>query len=158
MGNRITDKITGFQDTPTVHPSATVRLAMRTVTVLALLVDVVVHVRLAPEYQLAFPAGIGGGNLFRIEAVAALAAALFVLVRGTRLSYAVAFVVAAGGVFAVLLYRYVDVPMLGPMPAMYEPIWFPEKTFSAIAEAIAAVVAGAAVLSSSPGRVAARNR
>jgi hypothetical protein len=39
---------------------------------------------------------------------------------------------------AVLLYRYVNVPMLGPFPAMYEPVWFPE--------AVAALVAGAAAL------------
>ena len=47
---------------------------------------------------------------------------------------------------AVLLYRYVNVPMLGPFPAMYEPVWFPDKTLSAVAEAVAALVAGAAAL------------
>ena len=35
---------------------------------------------------------------------------------------------------AVLLYRYVNVPMLGPLPAMYEPVWFLEKSLSAVAE------------------------
>ena len=47
---------------------------------------------------------------------------------------------------AVLLYRYVNVPMLGPFPAMYEPVWFPDKTLSAVTEAVAALVAGAAAL------------
>jgi len=46
---------------------------------------------------------------------------------------------------AVLLYRYVNVPMLGPFP-VYEPVWFPDKTLSAVAEAVAALVAGAAAL------------
>lgn len=36
--------------------------------------------------------------------------------------------------------------MLGPFPAMYEPVWFPDKTLSAVAEAVAALVAGAAAL------------
>ena len=42
---------------------------------------------------------------------------------------------------AVLLYRYVDVPPLGPLPAMYEPLWFPAKTATAIAEALATLTA-----------------
>jgi hypothetical protein len=41
----------------------------------------------------------------------------------------------------VLLYRYVDVPALGPIPSMYEPLWFPEKTLSAVAEAVATLAA-----------------
>lgn len=39
-------------------------------------------------------------------------------------------------------WRY-DVPALGPLPDMYEPLWFPEKTLTTLAEALAAVVAGA---------------
>lgn len=133
-------------------------LAVRAVIALTLLIDAVVHLHLAPEYQLASTGGIGAGNLFRLQAVVALAAAVFVLVRGTRMSYVVAFLVAFSAVVAVVLYRYVDVPMLGPLPAMYEPVWFPEKTLSAVAEAVAAVVAGAAVLSLSPGGLVARRR
>ena len=41
---------------------------------------------------------------------------------------------------AVMLYRYVDVGSIGPIPDMYEPIWFAQKTLSALAEAAAAVV------------------
>jgi hypothetical protein len=119
-------------------------LATRGIALVAaagLAVDAVVHLRLAPDYQLAAPAGIGQGNLFRIAAVAAILAALWVLVRPSRLSFAAAFLVAAGALVAVVLYRYVDVPAIGPIPSMYEPIWFPEKTLSAIAEAVAAVAA-----------------
>jgi hypothetical protein len=106
-----------------------------------LAVDAVVHLRLAPDYQLAAPGGIGQGNLFRIAAVAAVLAALWVLIRPGRLSFAVAFLVAVSALAAVVLYRYVDVPALGPIPSMYEPLWFPEKTLSAVAEAVAAVAA-----------------
>jgi hypothetical protein len=101
-----------------------------------------VHLRLAGNYQLASPGGIGTGNIFRIEAVVALAAALYVLVRGSTLSYAAAFVVAVSALAAVVLYRYVDVPAVGPLPVMYEPVWFFQKSLSAIAEGVAAVAAG----------------
>jgi hypothetical protein len=106
-----------------------------------LVADAVVHLQLAPDYQLAAPAGIGQGNLFRVEAVVAVLVALWVLVRPSRLSFAAAFLVAASALAAVLLYRYVDVPAFGPIPSMYEPLWFPEKTLSAVAEAVATLAA-----------------
>jgi hypothetical protein len=106
-----------------------------------LAVDAVVHLQLAPDYQLAAPAGIGQGNLFRIAAVAAALVAVWVLVRPSRLSFAAAFLVAVSALGAVLLYRYVDVPALGPIPSMYEPLWFPEKSLSAVAEAVATLAA-----------------
>jgi hypothetical protein len=120
------------------------------VVAVGLVVDAFVHFQLAPDYQLAAPGGIGQGNLFRIAAVAAVLTALWVLVRPSRLSFAAAFLVAASALAAVLLYRYVDVPALGPIPSMYEPLWFPEKTFSAVAEAVAA---GAALVGLSRTRV-----
>jgi len=54
---------------------------------------------------------------------------------------AFAFLVAAAGTAAVLVYRYVDVGAFGPFPNMYEPIWYTKKTVSAWAEGIAAVAA-----------------
>ena len=110
----------------------------RLVTVAGLAVDAVIHLQLAPVYQLAAPGGIGQGNLFRIEAVLALLAAVIVLLRPTRIGYAAAFAIATGGLVAVLLYRYIDVPALGPIPSMYEPLWFAKKTVTAVAEAAAA--------------------
>ncbi len=129
-------------------PRSAARLVLRALIALALLVDAVVHLDLASGYQLSAPSGLGAGNLFRLESVVAVSAALFVLVRGSRTSYAAAFVVAASALSAVLLYRYVDVPALGPFPPMYEPLWFPEKALSAIAEAVAAIAAGAVLLRS----------
>ena len=125
------------------------RLVVRGLVVLALLVDAAVHLHLAPGYQLSAPSGIGAGNLFRLEAAVALAAAALVLVRGNRTSYAVAFLVGLSALGAVLLYRYVDVPALGPLPAMYEPLWSTEKILSAVAEAVAAVAAAAMLLTAS---------
>ena len=121
------------------HRSA--EAALRVVVAAGLAVDAVVHLRLAPGYQLADPAGIGQGNLFRIEAVVAILAAVLVLVTGSRLAYAFAFAVAASALAAVVLTRYVEVPAFGPLPSMYEPVWFGQKTASAVAEGVAAVAA-----------------
>lgn len=122
------------------------RWATSAVIASALLVDAVVHLHLASRYQLSAPGGIGAGNLFRIQAVTAAAVAVWVMLRGTRSAYAANFLVAASALGAVILYRYVNVPMLGPLPAMYEPVWFTEKTLSAVAEAVAAAVAGAVMI------------
>lgn len=121
----------------------TMGLTLRGVTILALLVDAAVHLHLAAGYQLSAPSGVGAGNVFRLEGAVAVAAAIFVLLRGTPSSYAVAFLVTLSALGAVVLYRYVDVPQIGPLPGMYEPIWFFEKSLSAVAEAVAVVTAGA---------------
>ncbi len=121
-------------------------VALRLVVPVALVIDAVVHLQLAPYYQLAAPAGMGQGTLFRLEAAAAILAAVYVLLRGSRPAYAAALLVAAGGVGAVLLYRYVDVPAFGPFPAMYEPVWFFQKTLSALAEGAGAVLAAVGLL------------
>jgi hypothetical protein len=42
---------------------------------------------------------------------------------------------------SVVLYRYVDVPAIGPIPSMYEPVWFAKKSISALAKAAGAVAA-----------------
>jgi hypothetical protein len=116
-------------------------MTLRILTAIALFIDAGVHLHLAPGYQAGNPAGIGQGNLFLLEAAAAVLAGLFVLLRGSRLAYAVAFVVALSAFAAVVLYRYVDIPAFGPFPAMYEPVWFFEKTLSGVAEGAGAVLA-----------------
>ncbi|WP_426997802.1 hypothetical protein [Pseudarthrobacter sp. N5] len=118
---------------------------LRFLTAAALAVDAVIHVRLAPGYQLAAPDGIGQGNLFLMEAAAAAVAGLYVLIRGSRPAWLLALLVAAGGLAALLLYRYVDIPALGPFPAMYEPVWFFDKTLTALAETAATVLAAIAL-------------
>lgn len=104
-----------------------------------LAIDSYVHADLAGIYD-----GVGAGHLlsqgllFRAEAVVSGAVALLVLVAGNRRQVLGAAAVVAGSAFgALLLYRYVDVGQLGPIPNMYEPAWFPEKNLAAIAEAVA---------------------
>jgi hypothetical protein len=116
-------------------------LVLRVLVPAALVVDAIVHLHLAHGYQQAQPGGIGEGTLFRLEAVLALVSAAWVLIRGSRASFVVAFLVALTAVAAAVLYRYVNVPAFGPIPSMYEPIWFGQKTLSAIAEANGAVLA-----------------
>lgn len=120
-------------------------LVRRALVAAGLAVEAFIHLRLAPGYQQSAPDGLGAGNVFRIQALVAVLAALWVLTRGSRAAYAAALLTALGAVGAVVLYRYVDVPALGPIPAMYEPIWFFEKSLSALAAGLAALVAATAL-------------
>ena len=127
-------------------------MALRVLTALALFIDAGVHIYLAPGYQAASPGGIGQGNLFYLESAAAVLAALWVLFRGSRASFALALVVALSAFVAVVLYRYVDIPAFGPFPAMYEPVWFFEKSLSAVAEGAGALLAAVGVVRTTPKR------
>lgn len=116
-------------------------LLLAVLVAVGLVIDAVVHLRLASQYGQAQPGGIGEGNIFRIESVVALLAAVYVLVRRSRTSFLVAALVALSAFAAVVLYRYVEVPAIGPIPSMYEPIWFFEKSLSAVAEGAVGVLA-----------------
>ena len=101
--------------------------------------DAVVHLRLASGYD-AVGSTVTQGALFRVEAVVALATGVAVLVSDRRAVWAAAGLTGLAGVAAVVLYRYVDVGAIGPIPNMYEPAWFPDKLRSAYAEAAVVVV------------------
>ncbi|WP_411374690.1 hypothetical protein ACLH0K_16905 [Arthrobacter sp. MPF02] len=107
------------------------------------MVSAAIHVQLAPGYQQGAPGGIGQGTLFLVQAGAAALAALFVLLRNSRTAFAAAAVVALSSLAAVILYRYVQVPAIGPVPSMYEPVWYTAKVITAVAEATAGVLAAA---------------
>lgn len=116
---------------------------LRLLAAAGLAVDAYVHTDLAGRFDTG--GTISESTLFLIQASLAAAAALGLVVRGRRLEAAFGFLVAAAALGAVLLYRYVNVGSLGPLPNMYEPIWYREKTVSAIAEAVA-VLASLALL------------
>jgi len=105
-------------------------------------VDAYVHWHLAPGFDgvtgTASPQ-ISQGELFRLETALALITMLLMLLTRRRFAALVAFLIAAGGLGAVLLFAYVDVGGWGPLPNMYDPFWYPEKTISAVAEAVAAL-------------------
>ena len=121
------------------------QLALRVVAAAGLAVDAYVHADLAAGFD-ANGSDISQGTLFRVEAALASLAALLVLVHGRRLAAAFALVVSLSAFGAVLLYKYVDVGTLGPLPNMYEPIWYTEKTVSMVAEGVAAVASAALLL------------
>jgi hypothetical protein len=113
-------------------------LALAVVAAVGLLYDAWVHLHLAPGYD-AIGSTVTQGALFRVEAVVALATGLVVLVSDRRSVWAAAGLTGLAGVVAVVLYRYVDVGAIGPIPNMYEPVWFPDKLQSLYAEAVVVV-------------------
>jgi hypothetical protein len=120
--------------------------ALRLGTAAALCIDAVVHLRNASAYD-DIKATFTQGGLFRAEAGVAVAAALLVLLWPRRGSWVAALLVGASALGAVLLYRYVDVGSLGPLPDMYENTWqVPGKLPSAYAEGAAVVLAGLGLL------------
>ncbi|GHB52434.1 hypothetical protein [Flexivirga endophytica] len=136
---------------------------LRVLVAACLVADAIVHLRLAGRYGMASaPGHLSEGLLFRAEAIVALVVALVVLVLGNRAAFAAAFIVAGSACVAVVLFRYVDVPAFGPVPAMYEPIWFGEKTVSAVAEGLGAVLSAIgfvhACAAAHKGRHAARDQ
>lgn len=123
--------------------SAAPRILLTAVVVLGLAFDAYAHFDLAANYDSIKTNTLSQGELFRVEGAAAVLAALAVLIRPRRYTALIALAVAAAGVIAVLVYRYIDIKSFGPIPAMYEPVWYSEKTQSAYAEGAAALAAAA---------------
>lgn len=127
---------------PTAETTRSVRRLRNTAVVLrllaatGLLIDAVIHLRLADRYD-ANAATISQGTLFRAEAAAAALALTLVLLWRRPLGDLYAWTVAAAGLAALLLYRYADVGAFGPLPDMYEPLWFTDKTLTACAQGAA---------------------
>jgi hypothetical protein len=118
-----------------------IRAGLILLVVAGLGIDAYVHFHLASAYSGVKTSTLSQGDLFRVEGGLAILAALLLVIRPHRYTAAFAFLVTAGGTAAVLVYRYVNVGKFGPVPNMYEPIWYGEKTLSAWGEGIAAVVA-----------------
>lgn len=117
-------------------------IILRVLAAAGLAYDAYSHWVLAPVYD--NPATINQSTLFRIESVLAVLAAVGVLFIRRKIVTVFALLVAAGGLAALLLYRYVDIGAFGPFPNMYEPVWTTpavgnEKIYSAISMAVATV-------------------
>lgn len=127
--------------------------ALRLITVAGLAVDAYIHFKLASS-QPPSPSGqLSQTFLFNAEGVASVIAALLVLAVRNRWTYLVAAVVAGSALAAVLLSRYVDIGAIGPLPNMYEPEWYFDKSLTTIAEAVALITALAGLLIGlAPGR------
>ncbi|MEU1021309.1 hypothetical protein ABZ383_09595 [Streptomyces sp. NPDC005900] len=146
-----------FEPPPSARPEhRLLRGAARVLAAAGLAVDAYVHAHLADRYD-AVKDTISQGTLFRIEAALAALAALLVLVWRRRPADAFAWLVAAGGLAALLLYQYVDVGAIGPLPNMYEPVWSGDKKLTAVAQAVT-VVCATLLLALSLGRRRRRRR
>ncbi|HEU5034989.1 MAG TPA: hypothetical protein VFT62_09570 [Mycobacteriales bacterium] len=117
----------------TTHRSDLGGLLLRVLAVAGLGISAYVHLHLASRYP--YPGTITGTQLFDIQGAVAAAVGLALLVTGNRWVWRVAFLVGAASLGAVLLYRYVDVGALGPLPNMNDGTWQPtEKVVSTVAE------------------------
>jgi hypothetical protein len=122
----------------------TTGLVLTVITAAGLAVDAYIHWKLAPPLDAIVGTSspqISQGELFRVEAVMALIAMVLVLTIRGRISAAIAFLVAAGGLGAVLLYAYVNVGEIGPLPNMYDPTWYSEKVISVSAQVVTSLAA-----------------
>lgn len=126
---------------PLRNPQPRTFRVLRIGVAVGLLASAVIHLQLAPGYQKAAPGGIGQGTLFLIQAGVAVLAALFVLLKASSTALAGAAVVAFSSLAAVIVYRYVPIPALGPIPSMYEPVWYAAKVATAVAETAAGALA-----------------
>lgn len=121
--------------------------ALRVITAAALAVDAYVHVDLAARYDPNRGSGaLSQGELFRVEATLSALVALLLLLSGRTVVWLAAWLVAVSAVGAMLWYGYHDPGPLGPLPDMYEPLWFREKTLAGVAEGIAVVTASLGIL------------
>jgi hypothetical protein len=123
------------------------------IVVVGLVADAIVHLDLASAFSGNKTSVISEADIFRIQSVVALVVAAALLVRPRRYVAALAFLVAASAFAAVMVYRYVNVGKIGPLPNMYDPYWAPAgKNISAVAEAVAAVASAALVVVLSSAR------
>lgn len=113
----------------------------RVVVAAGLVGSAYVHLDLAPTYD-----GIGEqltvGDLFRAQGVVGLLAAATVLLMRRRVALLLAVAVAVASTAAVASSVYVRIPAVGPLPELYEPLWYLDKTVSALCTTVAAVVGG----------------
>jgi hypothetical protein len=118
-----------------------VRVALIIVVVAGLAIDAYVHFDLASNFDPIKTSTLSQGDLFRAEGVVSILAALLLVVRPRRYTAAIAALVAGSAFGVLILYRYVDVGSIGPIPSMYEPVWYTQKTVAAVAEGVAMVAA-----------------
>lgn len=141
------------------------RTLLRIIVIAGLAADAYLHFKVAKDFDFKKGSGslaISEGLLFRVQGGVAVVAALALLIKGNRLTYAFGFLVAGSAVGALLLYHYVDVGAIGPLPNMHDPVWYTEKTQTAVSEGIGTLAALIALLlpqaSRRDGRVAAHSR
>ncbi|MCW2696295.1 MAG: hypothetical protein JWR62_1380 [Modestobacter sp.] len=120
--------------------SASRGLGLRVVAAAALALSAYVH------WDLARGPLVAGGHvtvagLFTAQAVVAIVVAVVVLLRPGRAAWTAVAVVGLASLAALVLSVYVQIPAVGPLPTLYEPLWYGEKVLAVAAAAVAAVAA-----------------
>jgi hypothetical protein len=124
-------------------------VALRVLGAAALAISSYVHLHGAHFYK-TLGDSVTQADLFYAQGAVAAAVALWVLLTGNRWAWVAVGLVGAASFAAVVVYRYVDVGSIGPIPNMYEPSWQTnQKLLSAYAEAAAVVIAAGALVSRS---------
>jgi hypothetical protein len=118
-----------------------VKTALIVIVVAGLAIDAYVHFNLASNYELIKTSTLSQADLFRVEGAVAIVAAVLLSIRPRRYTAGIAAVVAGSALLVLLLYRYNDIGQLGPIPSMYEPVWYTKKTVAAFAEGAALIAA-----------------
>jgi len=132
----------------TTHHRARTGMMLRVLGALALGYSGWLHLRIAMDRPPLFADGqVTLSGLFIAQAVAAAIVVLWVLLRGDLLAWLAFGAVALGSLVALIASVYVQIPSMGPFPAIYEPVWYADKILAATAAALASVVALVAVLS-----------
>lgn len=129
-----------------MQPAPAQQLVLRVVTAVALAVSAYIHVDLARRVYGLSAEQLTVGDLFLGQAVTATTAALALLVRPARLTWALAALVGFGSLAPLVLTVYVAVPEIGPFPAIYEPGWYPQKAGAAVAAGLAGAAGTAGLL------------
>jgi len=128
-------------DTPSGNRLSPVAITLRVLAVAALGVSAYIHIDLAHLYK-TLGDDITQAQLFYAQGIVASVVGLWLLVTGHRVAWWAAALVGAASFAAVMLYRYVDVGAIGPIPNMHDASWLPspDKAISAVAEAAVVVL------------------
>ncbi|GAA1701976.1 hypothetical protein GCM10009792_22860 [Microcella alkalica] len=120
------------------------RWAATAALAVALIVNAVIHFRLATPFDAVAGTLVTQGDLFRIQAIANLAVIPLVAIVRRRWADTLALVFAAGGAALIVVTALVplDLSAIG-MPVLFEPAYYPDKTTALIAQLFAVAAAGA---------------
>lgn len=129
-------------------------IAARIWIALALAVNAYVHFLLATPFDALVGSLVSQGDLFRIQGVVNILAAVLVLAVHRWWTGLVAAAIAAGGLVFLVASVYVplDLSALG-FPVIYEPAWYPDKVVAVIAQGFA-LIGGLLVAASTRARAA----
>lgn len=113
----------------------------------ALIINAVIHLRLAAPFDAVAGTLVSQGDLFRIQAVSNVAAIVVVLLARRRWADALALVIAAGGAALIVVTALVplDLTAIG-LPLLFEPAYYPDKTMALVAQLVAVAAAIALIL------------